>query len=285
MPWSETSPMDQKTQFIADVLRGTQSVAELCDSYGISRKTGYKWIDRYVKEGPAGLVDQSRRPSSSPNSTPAELVDAILQSRQRHPTWGAKKLLKILRNKHPRWPWPQRSAVCEILKRHGLVPKKRRRRAIGHPGKPATLVSAPNELWCADYKGQFKTGDGRYCFPLTVTDDYSRYLLSCHGLLNTSVVDAKPVFTRLFREFGLPRRIRTDNGVPFATHTLARLSRLSAWWVRLGHPRAHRARQAAAKRSPRTHAQNAQGPHHSSLLSESAFSAATLRSLPSRVQR
>jgi transposase InsO family protein len=226
--------MDQKTQFIADVLRGTLSIAELCDSYGISRKTGYKWIDRYVKEGPAGLIDQSRRPSSSPNSTPAELVDAILQSRQRHPTWGAKKLLKILRDKHPRWPWPQRSAVCEILKRHGLVPKRRRRRAIGHPGKPSTLVTAPNQLWCADYKGQFKTGDGRYCFPLTVTDDYSRYLLSCHGLLNTSVVDAKPVFTRLFREFGLPQRIRTDNGVPFATHTLARLSRLSAWWVRLG---------------------------------------------------
>jgi putative transposase len=234
MPWSETSPMDQRTQFIADVLRGTLSVSELCDSYGVSRKTGYKWIDRYVKEGPAGLSERSRRPTRSPNSTPPELVEAILKARRHHPKWGAKKLLRILSDKHPRWPWPERSTVCEIIKRHGLVPNKRRRRSIGHAGKPSTIASAPNELWCADYKGQFKTGDGRYCFPLTVTDDYSRYLLGCHGLLNTSVVDAKPVFTRLFREFGLPLRIRTDNGVPFATHTLARLSRLSAWWVRLG---------------------------------------------------
>lgn len=234
MPWSETSPMDQKTQFIADVLRGGLAIVELCDEYGISRKTGYKWIDRYVKEGPAGLSDRSRRPAHSPNSTPPELVEAILTARRHHPKWGAKKLLKILSDKHPRWPWPQRSTVCEILNRNGLVPKKRRRRTIGHPGKPSTVATAPNDLWCADYKGQFKTGDGCYCFPLTVTDDFSRYILGCHGLFDTSVSDAKPVFTRLFREFGLPWRIRTDNGVPFATNTLARLSRLSAWWVRLG---------------------------------------------------
>jgi putative transposase len=234
MPWSETLPMDQKTQFIADVLRGGLPIIELCDDYGISRKTGYKWIDRYLKQGPQGLRDRSRRPENSPNSTAPELVHALLEARRRHPHWGAKKLLKILRGKHPRWPWPQRSTVCEILKRHGLVPKKRRRRAIGHPGKPTTIVTAPNDLWCADYKGQFKTGDGRYCYPLTVTDDFSRYLLGCQALLDTSVNGAKPVFTRLFREFGLPHRIRTDNGVPFATNTLARLSRLSAWWVRLG---------------------------------------------------
>lgn len=234
MPWSETSPMDQKTQFIADVLRGTLSIVELCDIYGISRKTAYKWIDRYVREGPSALLERSRRPQRSPNSTPPELVQAIVEARRRHPSWGAKKLLKILRDKHPRWPWPQRTAVCDILKRQGLVAKKRRRRAIGHPGKPTTIVVAPNDLWCADYKGQFKTQDGRYCFPLTVTDDFSRYLLGCQSLLDTTVAGAKPVFTRLFREFGLPKRIRTDNGVPFATTTLARLSRLSAWWVRLG---------------------------------------------------
>jgi transposase InsO family protein len=259
--------MDQKTQFIADVLRGTLSMVELCDSYGISRKTGYKWIDRYLKEGPGGLLDRSRRPVNAPNSTPPELVRAIIEARQRHPSWGAKKLLKILRDKHPRWPWPKRTAVCDILKRNGLVAKKRRRRAIGHPGKPTTIVVAPNDLWCADYKGQFKTGNGRYCFPLTVTDDFSRYLIGCQALLNTSVADAKPVFTRLFREFGLPKRIRTDNGVPFATNTLARLSRLSAWWVRLGvipefiepgkpqqngrHERMHKTLKAEATRPPR----------------------------------
>src|SRR5690349_8790465 len=206
MPWRETSLMDQKTQFIADVLRGTLSIVELCDSYGISRKTAYKWISRYLKEGPGALLERSRRPENSPNSTPPQLVRAIIDARRRHPSWGAKKLLKILRDQHPRWPWPQRTAVCEILKRNGLIAKKRRRRAIGHPGKPTTIVTAPNDLWCADYKGQFKTGDGRYCFPLTVTDHFSRYILGCHGLLNTSVADAKPIFTRLFREFGLPQR-------------------------------------------------------------------------------
>ena len=268
MPWSETSPMDQKTQFIADVLRGGLAIVELCDDYGISRKTGYKWIDRYLKEGPEGLRDRSRRPTDSPNGTPPELVQALVEARRHHPSWGAKKLLKILHDKHPRWPLPQRSTVCEILKRNGLVTRKRRRRAIGHPGKPTTIVTAPNDLWCADYKGQFKTGDGRYCYPLTVTDDFSRYLLGCQGLLDTSVDGAKPVFTRLFREFGLPKRIRTDNGVPFATHTLARLSRLSAWWVRLGvmpefiepgkpqqngrHERMHRTLKAEATRPARS---------------------------------
>ena len=235
MPWSETSPMDQKTQFIADVLRGGLPVVELCDDYGISRKTGYKWIDRYLKEGPEGLRDRSRRPAGCPNGTSPELVQAIIDARRRHPSWGAKKLLKILHDKHPRWSWPQRSTVCEILKRNGLVTKKRRRRAIGHPGKPTTIVTAPNDLWCADYKGQFKTGDGRYCYPLTVTDDFSRYLIGCQGLLDTSVDGAKPVFTRLFREFGLPKRIRTDNGVPFASaHALFGLSKLAVWWLRLG---------------------------------------------------
>ncbi|MGH8632893.1 MAG: integrase core domain-containing protein [Burkholderiales bacterium] len=115
-----------------------------------------------------------------------------------------------------------------------MVPKKRRRRQIGHPGRPTGQILAPNDLWCADFKGQFKTGDGIYCYPLTVTDQHSRYLLGCQGLLSTSVADSKPVFTRLFKEYGLPKRIRTDNGVPFATNTLARLSSLSAWWVRLG---------------------------------------------------
>ncbi|MGH8732028.1 MAG: integrase core domain-containing protein, partial [Burkholderiales bacterium] len=126
------------------------------------------------------------------------------------------------------------STVCDVLNRHGMVPKKRQRRHIGHPGKPTSLILAPNDLWSADFKGQFKTGNGRYRYPLTVTDSFSRYLLGCQALNSTSVEEAKPVFTRLFKQYGLPKRIRTDNGVPFATNTLARLSQLSAWWVRLG---------------------------------------------------
>lgn len=234
MPWSQTSPMDQRTQFIADYLRQTLSMTELCDSYGVSRKTGYKLIDRYLRHGPAGLEERSRRPHESPHRTPDEIVTAIVEARRRHPTWGGKKLLALIQKRHQDWDLPHRSTVCDILSRHGMVPKKRNRRRIGHPGKPTSSILAPNDLWSADFKGQFKTGNGRYCFPLTVTDGFSRYLLGCQALTSTAVHEAKPVFTRLFKEYGLPKRIRTDNGVPFATNTLARLSKLSAWWVRLG---------------------------------------------------
>ena len=266
MPWSETTPMDQKTQFIADYLRDRLSMSELCGMYGISRKTGYKIIDRYLRQGPSGLEARSRKPHCSPNQTPEEVVRALLEARQRHPTWGAKKLLPLIHKRHPAWELPGRSTVCEILLRNGLVAKKPKRRKIGHPGKPGTQILGANDLWCADFKGQFKTGDGLYCYPLTVTDGYSRYLLGCQGLFSTAVATAKPVFTRLFKEYGLPRRIRTDNGVPFATQTLARLSSLSAWWIRLGilpeliepgkpqqngrHERMHRTLKAETTRPP-----------------------------------
>jgi len=264
MPWSETSPMDQRTQFIADYLRDTLNVTELCDLYGVSRKTGYKWIERYLRSGPAGLDERSRKPRVSPNATPEEIVQAFLEVRRRHTSWGAKKLLTIVHKRHPRWDLPGRSTVCDILSRHGMVPKKKNRRRIGHPGKPTSQILAPNDCWSADFKGQFKMGNGQYCYPLTVTDNLSRYLLGCQALDSTAVAQAKPVFTRLFKEFGLPKRIRTDNGVPFATNTLARLSSLSAWWVRLGvmpeliepgkpqqngrHERMHRTLKAEATR-------------------------------------
>ena len=266
MPWSQTTPMDQRTQFIADYLRDVFSVTELCELYGISRKTGYKWIERYIRLGPAGLEEASRRPQHSPNATAPEMVEAILEARRRHPTWGAKKLLTLVHKRYPSWVLPSRTTTCDILSRNGMVPKKPKRRHIGHPGKPTTLILAPNDVWSADFKGQFKMGNGEYCYPLTVTDGYSRYLLCCQGLLSTAVAGAKPVFTRLFKEYGLPRRIRTDNGVPFATTTLARLSSLSAWWVRLGvlpeliepgkpqqngrHERMHRTLKAEATRPP-----------------------------------
>ena len=266
MPWSQTTPMHQKTLFIADHLRGTRSVVELCAEYGISRKTAYKWIDRFIRRGPAGLEDRSRRPRNAPNATVPMVVGALVELRRRHPTWGAKKLLAVLHRRRPQWPLPGRSTVCNLLHRHGLVRRKAARRAIGHPGKPASLILSPNHVWCADFKGQFRMGNGRYCYPLTVTDGHSRYLLACHGLTSTAVDGAKPVFSRLFHEYGLPQYIRTDNGVPFATNTLARLSRLSAWWVRLGvlpqliepgkpqqngrHERMHRTLKAETTRPP-----------------------------------
>lgn len=266
MPWSETSPMDQRTQFIADYLRDSLSVTELCQLYGVSRKTAYKWIDRYLRLGPVGLEERSRRPRHSPNETAPEIVAALLEARHRHPSWGGKKLLTIVHKRHPRWDLPGRSTVCDIMSRHGMVPKSRHRRHIGHPGKPTSSILAPNDLWSADFKGQFKTIDGLYCYPLTVTDGFSRYLLGCQALHSTAVAGAKPVFTKLFQEYGLPKRIRTDNGVPFATNSLARLSTLSAWWVRLGvlpeliepgkpqqngrHERMHKTLKAEATRPP-----------------------------------
>jgi putative transposase len=183
--------MDQRTQFIADFLRDTLSITELCVLYGVSRKTGYKWIDRYVRQGPAGLEEGSRRPHRSPNQTPDEIVHAILDVRRRHPAWGGKKLLTLVQRRHPRWSWPGRSTACDILKRHGMIPRRRQRRRIGHPGRPTSQILAPNDMWSADYKGQFRTGDGRYCYPLTVADGFSRYLLGCQALASTAGAEAK----------------------------------------------------------------------------------------------
>jgi transposase InsO family protein len=221
-------------QFIGDYLRGVFSISELSREYQISRKTAYKWIDRYKASGAPALMDQSRRPHHFPNATAAELVQALLTKRRRHPHWGAKKLLDLLSKAQPDLRWPARSTACDILRRHQLVRKTRRRRVIGHPGKPTTVITEPNQVWAADFKGQFKTRDGYYCYPLTVTDGCSRYVLGCQALSSTASHEAKPVFRRLFQEFGLPERLRTDNGVPFAAVTLARLSTLSAWFVRLG---------------------------------------------------
>jgi putative transposase len=273
MPWSQTTAMHQRTQFIADHLRGVHSVTELCAQYGISRKTGYKWIERYDARGPVGLEAQSRRPLSSPNATEPHVVNALIQLRRRHPTWGAKKLLRILSERHPSWKLPTRCVACDLLKRHGLVRRKTSRRVIGHPGKPPSLILAPNHVWCADFKGQFRMGNGQYCYPLTVTDGFSRFLLGCHGLPSTATAGSKPIFTRLFQEYGLPQFIRTDNGVPFATNTLARLSTLSAWWIRLGvmpqliqpgkpqqngrHERMHKTLKAETTRPP-AHAMRSQ---------------------------
>jgi putative transposase len=266
MPWSQTSPMDQKTFFIADCRRGLFTVAELCRRYSISRKTAYKWIERYMTEGAPGLRERSRRPLSCPHETPTFIVETILAERRRHPSWGGKKLLTILERRHPDWSWPSRSTACEILHRHGLIAKHRRRRKIGHPGKPETAMTEPNGIWTADFKGHFRTGDGVYCYPLTVADGYSRFLLGCQCLLHPSLPGTRATFLRLFHEYGLPKAIRTDNGAPFATTALHRLSKLSVWWIRLGirpeliepahpeqngrHERMHRTLKAETTRPP-----------------------------------
>lgn len=266
MPWRETSPMDQRLRFIADLGKGYAGFGELCNRYGISRKTGYKWLGRYEREGPRGLEDVTRRPKSSPTATPLPVVEQLLALRRSHPNWGAKKLLTVLERRGVTG-LPGRSTCCDLLKRHGLVVSPRRRKYPGHPGRPTSLITAPNQLWSADFKGQFKTGDGRYCYPLTVADGHSRFLLACQGLQSTALTGVKPVFFSLFREYGLPSTIRTDNGVPFATTALGRLSTLSVWWIRLGitpqliqpghpeqngsHERMHRTLKRETARPPR----------------------------------
>lgn len=258
--------MRERVRFVGDVAHAELTVKELCERYEVSRKTGYKWLKRYEREGPEGLVDRSRRPHESPNATDRQVVAALEELRRRHPTWGAGKLLKVLGRREPRWSLPQRSTGCEILKRAGLVRQQRRRPKPGHPGPPLSVMDEPNAVWCADFKGHFKTRDGLYCYPLTITDGFSRYLLGCQGLRSTRVELAKPVFARVFEEYGLPRIIRTDNGVPFATTALGRLSALSVWWIRLGiepeliepaspsqngrHERMHKTLKAEATRPP-----------------------------------
>ena len=266
MPWLEISPMDQRKQLIKDYQRGLQSVTELADRFDISRKTAYKWIDRHEQGGIPGLTDRSRRPQSCPHETPQLIIDAVLEARRHHPRWGAKKLLRILSRKDSHVTWPARSTVCDLLKRHDLIPQSRRRPRLSHPGRPLTPMTEPNGIWTADFKGQFKTRDGAYCYPLTLVDGYSRYLLACQGLRSTAIVLARPIFQRTFEEYGLPRIIRSDNGVPFATTALGRLSLLSVWWIRLGiypeliepahpeqngrHERMHRTLKAETTRPP-----------------------------------
>jgi putative transposase len=267
MPWQEESTMELRRQFIQDVQSGATPITELCVAYGISRKTGYKWLARYEAGGLPALGDQSRQPRTSPTATPSELVQALLEARHHHPTWGPRKLLRLLRQREPSAPWPARSTIALHLHRAGLVVRPRHIRRPGHPGRPQAPMDTPNAVWTADFKGQFRLGDGTLCYPLTIADGYSRMLLSCRALTSTQVIESRPVFVRAFQEYGLPTRIRSDNGVPFATQALGRLSPLSVWWVRLGilpdliepaspqqngrHERMHRTLKRDCTRPPR----------------------------------
>jgi transposase InsO family protein len=234
MPWKEADAMELRVEFIRDWLKKTHSVSDLCALYGVSRKTAYKWLDRYMNDGPDWAMDRGHEASVVHNKTPREVEQALLQMRQRHRSWGARKLLHQVGLEQPELMLPRASTVCDILKRNGLITPRPRRRAIGHPGRPSSVISGPNDSWSADFKGQFRTGDGIYCYPLTVTDNYSRYILGCQALPGTLFEPTKAIFTRVFREYGLPRSIKTDNGVPFSSPTLGRLSQLSVWWLKLG---------------------------------------------------
>jgi transposase InsO family protein len=224
---------EQKQRFIEDYLLNYYSITELARRFGITRKTAHKWIKRYLEQGPSGLEEQSRRPHSCPWQTDPAVAAEIVALREKHPSWGPKKLLNVLEHRGPERPLPSIATAARILDRAGLV-KRRRRYRRAHPGCPQTKAAEPNDIWPADYKGQFRLKNGKYCFPLTVSDLASRFILGVDAHPAISLERSKAYFRRLFEEYGLPERIRTDNGVPFASNALARLSQLSAWFIKLG---------------------------------------------------
>jgi putative transposase len=234
MPWRETSPMEQRLEFIHEYESGLFTMTELAEQYGISRTTGYKWLSRYESDGLPGLTDRSRCPHSSPQATDPELVAMLVAERRRHPRWGAKKLLGIVRRRDPHRAWPSRSTVCDLLKARGLVTARRRRSRLLERTSALGPITTSNEVWTTDFKGEFRTGDGAYCYPLTLRDGWSRFVLRCDALMSPSYLATRARFERAFADYGLPQRIRSDNGTPFAGVGLGRLSRLSVWWMRLG---------------------------------------------------
>ena len=225
--------MDERLQFVARRLAG-ESMAELCREFGIARKTGYKIFARYQQCGIEGLTDRSRCPYRYAHQLPFQIENYILKVKHEHPSWGARKVRERLRRRFSGIKIPAQSTIHAVLDRHGLV--ERRPRARPHAqGTALSLGQRPNELWCADYKGEFRLGNRQYCYPLTVTDHASRFLLCCEALSSTREDYAFTAFERLFRERGLPANIRSDNGVPFASaHALFHLSKLAVWWLRLG---------------------------------------------------
>lgn len=233
MPWKEYNVVEERLRFIARLLDG-EKMAGLCREFGISRKTGYKIYNRYKDCGIDGLTDRSRRPYRQASQLPMQIEKLIVGLKKEYPHWGAPKIREKLKRLYPDIHCPAISTVHAVLDRHDLV-KRRKRKRHKACGTALAHVNEPNELWCADYKGEFMLADRRYCYPLTITDYASRYLITCDALSTTKEVYAFPVFERAFKDFGLPTTIRTDNGVPFSSpNALYGLSKLSVWWLRLG---------------------------------------------------
>lgn len=234
MPWKESSVLDERIRFVIRHKDG-EEMASLCREFGISRKTGYKIIERYNECGFEGLSDRSRKPYRYANKLPPQVEAAIVVAKKEKPNWGARKIReRLVRSLPPEIRIPAISTIHAILDRHGLVSRSKGRRQRAQ-GTPLSNGTEPNDLWCTDFKGEFQLGNKQYCYPLTVTDYASRYLLLCEAMESTQEQTAFTAFERLFRERGLPLAIRSDNGVPFASpNGLFGLSKLSAWWLRLG---------------------------------------------------
>jgi putative transposase len=271
LPWNVTDPMLEKTRFIVAVEAAESSFSDVCAEFGIARQTGYRWWRRYqAEQSLQALAERSRRPQRSPTATPDPIVEMLLAARQRRPTRGARKLLAALRRKHPELAWPSDTTGHRILERHGLITRAHPRPRGQYPsaGGPFPSVYEPNEVWTTDFKGQFRLGNGDWCYPLTICDLHSRFALGCYAQESTTTPVVQRNFTRTFSEYGLPERIRSDNGTPFATKALCGLSGLSVWFLKLGiglerikpgrpqqngqHERFHRTLKAEAIQPPAT---------------------------------
>jgi transposase InsO family protein len=269
MAWKETCAVEERFRFIEAYRSAEWTLAELCRRYSVSRKTGYKWIERYEACGWEGLRDRPRTPAHHPNQVLEEVAEAVLEKRRQHPHWGPAKLRARLQREAPEVLWPAESTIGEMLKRAGLtVPQKRRRKATPSHN-PLAPSEGPNQVWCADFKGWFRCGDGQRCDPLTITDHYSRFLLRCQALPDMREHRVRAILEAAFREYGMPDRIRTDNGEPFASVGLGGWSRLSLWWIKLGirperippgkpqhngrHERMHRSLKQATADPPGAH--------------------------------
>jgi putative transposase len=234
MPWREVCSMDEKVRLMAALLAGEESVTVLCEDFGISRKTAYKWLTRYRLDAAAGLRERSHAPRVVPWAISQAQAEAIVGVRREHPSWGPRKLRAKLSQRAPGQSWPAASTMGELLRRQGLSQPRKRRRSASPGASPLRTAVAPNDTWCIDFKGWFRTGDGVRCDPLTLSDAYSRYLLGIKVVDAPGHADCRRELTRVFMEYGLPQVIRSDNGAPFASVGAGGLSRLSAWWVKLG---------------------------------------------------
>lgn len=235
MPWIETNPMNEKIKFLSAYLNAEESsFTALCDRFKISCKTGYKYINRYKAEGIDGLKARSRAPLHNANKIHSLMEENILRVKSKYPNWGSKKILHWLKQEEKEVAWPARSTIDDLLKRHNLVRPRKRKRHVSPYTEPFILCEKPNDIWSIDYKGQFALGNNELCYPLTITDNFSRYLLAIKGSNQISMKMTKKVLHRLFSEYGLPLAIRSDNGVPFAGTGLGGLSQISVWLIKLG---------------------------------------------------
>ena len=267
MPWKETCTMNERIAFIDAWLEHGSNISQLCRRFHINRKTGHKWINRFKVEGLPGLADRSRARLTQSHQTPEAVVEQILELKSLHPDWGPVTIDSKLYRSDPDFPWPAVSTIGEVLKRHNLVKTRRKRPKVPPQTQPLAHANEPNDVWSADYKGQFQLGNGRWCYPLTITDNCSRILISCQGLYGPQLRPTMAEYKRAFQEYGLPRRIRTDNGFPFAMVTLGGLTALTVWMIKLGvlperidlgcpqqngrHERMHRTLKAATAAPPK----------------------------------